>query len=154
MRRSRQQITDQSEIERIIKNAATARIGINRDGAPYIVPMNFGYSDGYFFLHSAKEGLKIDLIKADPRICIEIDESSSLIKKDPKKPCSWGVKYRSVIATGTAEILTSFEQKKSGLQVILAQVAGGVVPPMDDKSVEATEVIRVAVENLTAKQSS
>ncbi len=153
MRRSKQEITDKTEIEEIIRNAVTARLGLNRDGAPYIVPMNFGYEDGTFFFHCAAEGLKLELLKKDPRVCVEIDEASGLIKNSADKPCDWGISYRSVIATGTAKVLDEADAKKHGLQIILRQFEKGAIPEMSESSIAATVVFAVRAETLTAKKS-
>lgn len=154
MRRSKQEITTTAGIEEIITAAERLRLGINRDGAPYIVPMNFGYSNGIFYMHCAGEGLKTDLLKNDPRVCIEIDESSSLIKKDESAPCSWGVEYRSVIAVGTAEFIEDPEEKRGALEIILSQFGADAPPDMPEASIKATTVFRVPVETITAKTSS
>lgn len=153
MRRDKQEITDKYEITDIINSAETARLGINRDGAPYVVPMNFGYADNIFYFHCAGDGLKVELLKADPRVCIEIDESSNLQKYGNENPCNWGVKYRSVIADGTAEFLTAIEEKKSALKIILGQFEYGELPPMSDKNIDSVTVFRVDSVNLTAKRS-
>ena len=124
MRRNRQQITSQNEIEEIIAGAAVARLGINRDGAPYIVPMNFGYHKGTFYFHCAGEGLKLDLLEKDPSVCIEIDIPGSLISDDAEKPCSWGFGYRSVIATGRAVFLSGLSEKLPALEHIVRHYGG------------------------------
>ncbi len=153
MRRSRQEIRDKNKIIEIIDGAQTARLGINREGSPYIVPMNFGYKDDVFYFHCAGEGLKLNLLKNDPRVCIEIDTSSELQKHGEDNPCNWGVDYYSVIATGTAEILTGFDEKKAALNIILSKFAGNTAPPMNDSNIKATTVFAVPVSSLTAKQS-
>ncbi|MDC7225591.1 MAG: pyridoxamine 5'-phosphate oxidase family protein [Spirochaetales bacterium] len=154
MRRSKQEITDSTEIQNIISRARTARLGINREGAPYVLPMNFGFADNTFYFHCADSGLKLDLLQADPRVCIEIDESSELQTGEVSNPCKWGVNYRSVIAIGTAEILTDIDLKRTALKIIISQFAGNNAPEMPEASIKATTVFRVKSENLTAKHSS
>lgn len=153
MRRDKQEITDKNKITDIIGRAGTARLGINRDGAPYVVPMNFGYADDVFYFHCAGAGLKLQLLKADPRVCIEIDESSKLKKDENENPCNWGVEYHSVIADGTAEFLNSIEEKKAALNIIIGQFEDGALPPMTEASIKAVTVFKVRPANLTAKQS-
>lgn len=153
MRREKQEITDKKELSEFIGSAGTARLGINRKEAPYIVPMNFGYKDDIFYFHCAGAGLKLELLKADPRVCIEIDESSELKKKGNDNPCDWGVEYRSVIADGKAEFLLDPEEKMAALNIIIGQLEHGELPPMSEKSVAAVTVFRVKPVNITAKRS-
>ena len=43
---------------------------------PYIVPLHYGYeyTEGIliFYMHCAKEGHKLDLIRSNPNVCIEV----------------------------------------------------------------------------------
>ena len=63
MRREDKEITDRMEIESVLSQARICRIGFSQNNKPYIVPMNFGYKDGYLFFHCTQEGMKIDIIK-------------------------------------------------------------------------------------------
>ena len=80
------------EIERFIATEVVARLGCHADGRTYVVPVAYARSGDaiYSFSH---DGLKIAMIRANPRVCIEIDRVEHL--------GSW----RSVIAQGRAEIL-------------------------------------------------
>jgi len=64
MRRTDKEILDQELLEKILKEELVCRIALNDQGNPYLVPMIFGYQDHYLFLHSAKEGRKIDILKS------------------------------------------------------------------------------------------
>ena len=66
MRRFKQQITDEQCIE-VLKNAKRGVLSlIGEDGYPYGLPINQWYceEDGKLYFHGAKEGHKIDAIKA------------------------------------------------------------------------------------------
>ena len=154
MRRSEKEITDKELISDIINCAKTARLGINREGCPYIVPMNFGYSDGVFYFHCASEGLKLDLLKADPRVCIEIDEERGLQISEPENPCSWGFSYRSVIAEGTAEFVIDTEEKRDALNQIISRFADQKLPAAAAERINAVTVFKVKAEKITAKASN
>ena len=56
MRRKEKEITITKEIEKILKESKVCRLAMVDEDKPYIVPMNFGYSNGYLFFHSAKQG--------------------------------------------------------------------------------------------------
>ena len=153
MRRSRQEITDKKEIDDIIMSSQTARIAVNREGCPYIVPMNFAYSDSVFYFHCASEGLKLDLLKSDPRICIEIDIEKGLKADNPENPCSWGFIYRSVIAEGKAEFIEDIEQKRIALNLIVNRFSERELPPDAENAIRSVTVFRVRAESMTAKRS-
>ncbi|MFO7911688.1 MAG: pyridoxamine 5'-phosphate oxidase family protein, partial [Desulfotignum sp.] len=103
MRRKEKQIIKTADIEQILKQAQVCRLGFVDNNVPYIVPMNYGYQDQALYFHSAPEGRKIDLIRANPLVCFEVDELVKMNKA--ARACDWGVSFKSVIGTGTARIL-------------------------------------------------
>lgn len=80
------------EIDRFLAAEVVARIGCHSDGRTYVVPVAYARSGRslYSFSH---DGLKIAMIRANPRVCVEIDRVEHL--------GSW----RSVIAEGRADVL-------------------------------------------------
>lgn len=79
MRRSEKEVNDIHEIESILKQTSICRIGLCVDNIPYVVPMNYGYRDNCLYLHSAKEGRKIDIIRENPNVCFEVDTDIELV---------------------------------------------------------------------------
>ena len=53
---------DGAAIEEVIARAPVCRLALSDNGEPYVVPMNFGYSDGVLYFHGAPNGRKIDII--------------------------------------------------------------------------------------------
>ena len=71
MRRKDREVTDFSEIIKIMKNCDVCRLALNDDGFPYILPLNFGMAVNEdkitLYFHSALEGYKVGLIQKDNR---------------------------------------------------------------------------------------
>lgn len=59
MRRADKEITDYGLIETILKEERICRIALCDWEKPYLIPMIFGYHDGYLYLHSAPEGKRL-----------------------------------------------------------------------------------------------
>lgn len=151
MHRKEQEITDLKEIEKIIGRALVCRVAINDKKYPYIVPMNFGYEENTLYLHSGQEGKKIDLLKQNPYICFEIDESSGLVKDDIA--CKWGIKYKSVIGYGKAEFVERFDEKEKALSIIMSQYSDENEFDFHPNAVFKTVIIRVDIDEITGKES-
>jgi len=149
MRRREREITDRAEIEAILAEATVCRIGLSDGHEPYVVPLSFGYEGGTVYLHAAHEGKKIDLIRKNPRCCFETDICDRLVKGD--NPCSWGMRYRSVIGSGNAEILADPEEKRHGLTCIM-QHYGGAPHDFSEKDLDAVTVIRIRLDSVTGKK--
>lgn len=149
MRRREKQITETKLMEQILAQAQVCRLAMVDNGHPYVVPLNFGYRDGSLYFHSALEGRKMDVLKAAPRVCFEVDETLKMNKA--AAACDWGVSFKSVIGTGTARILDTPAEKKAGLDIIMAHYSGRSFDYPEDKLAK-TAVIQVTIQEMTGKQ--
>jgi nitroimidazol reductase NimA-like FMN-containing flavoprotein (pyridoxamine 5'-phosphate oxidase superfamily) len=151
MRRKDKEVKDPKEMAEILRQASVCRLGLCCDEVPYVVPLNFGYRDGCLFLHSAKQGKKMDMIRANPRVCFEVEVDVEVIRAD--EPCDWGMKFASVIGFGTASVLEDPEEKKRGLDAIMERYASQSAPSYPDAMLKHTAVIKVQIEEMTGKRS-
>ena len=102
MRRKDREVTDLSQLEKIIQQCDCIHLGLLDGDYPYVVPMNFGYErtgDQFiFYMHAASEGKKLSLIKANPNASFCMDTGHGLVKGEV--PCSWSFLYESVMGRG------------------------------------------------------
>lgn len=69
------EMTDE-ECRRTLTEAHYGRLGCARDNQPYIVPIAFAY-DGRHLYGFSTPGQKIDWMRSNPLVCVEIDERTS-----------------------------------------------------------------------------
>jgi len=81
------------EVDQFLCQQFVGRIGCHAENRTYVVPIAYVYRDGAIWGFS-HEGMKIEMMRSNPRVCIEIDRVEHL--------GSWA----SVIAWGTFEELT------------------------------------------------
>jgi len=93
-------------------------------GKPYIVPMNFGLYEGNIYLHSSQNGKKINALRKNPDVCVSFSTDHALRWQNENVACSWGMRYRSVLAHGKVEFIEDFDQKQVALNVIMRKYAG------------------------------
>jgi len=99
MRRSEKAITDKGEIERILKKALIGYMGLSKDDLPYVIPVNFLYSNERIYVHCALEGKKLQYIEENPNVCFVVNERV----KRRGTSCGAAVNYHSVMAFGKAK---------------------------------------------------
>jgi len=102
MRQKRREITDPAIICAMLDRMEILYLGMNDGPAPYVVPLNFGYSfddDLVFYFHCAKEGHKLDCLARDPHVCAT---AASFISYAHASVRGHLHDYRSVIARGVA----------------------------------------------------
>ena len=153
MRRKDREVTDQEEIRGILERAKILHMGLFDEEYPYVVPLHYGYEfeEGRLtlYMHSAKEGHKLDLIRMDPRVCVEIDCDEELVFGGDLA-CKYGSVFASVIGRGTAEIVENEEEKIKGLKLLMKHQTGRDFA-FDGAMTAGVEVLRVSISEYSAK---
>jgi len=150
MRRSDKQITDPAELESLLRSSELCHLSMVDDGKPYVVPMNFGYTDGALYFHSAPEGRKIDILGKNPDVCFSIISRNILVKGE--KACTWTAKFSSVIGTGRASIVDDRAGKEEGLSILMKQYSDEEYD-FSGENLDGVVIIRVEVLEMTGKSS-
>jgi nitroimidazol reductase NimA-like FMN-containing flavoprotein (pyridoxamine 5'-phosphate oxidase superfamily) len=150
MRRKDKEITDTEVIDDIISRSTVCRLALSETNRPYIVPVCFGYRNRTLYVHSAREGKKVDILRKNNTVCVEFDVDHELVKAD--RACTWGMKYRSVICYGTASFVDDDRKKREALDVIMDHYATGPFE-YNDKNLANSIVIKIEIESMTGKQS-
>ena len=151
MRRSEKEIREKDELEDVLKHGIICRLGLCDNNVPYIVPMNYGYSDGSIYFHSAHSGKKIDLMRKNPNACFEIEVGTELMKSD--EACSWGMKYRSIIGHGTIEEIKDLDEKVKGLSLLMKHYSGKAHWNFSEKQIEKVLVLKLTISTMSGKRS-
>lgn len=151
MRRTDKEIKESGSIDRIIAQAQVCRLGLARENTPYIVPVSFGYDGKYIYFHSALEGMKIDFLLANPKVCFELEHEVNVVPNDTS-PCNWTFSFYSIIGFGTVEEISDIETKTDGLNQIMKHYSGREWD-FNEQQLKKIRVWRIAVEQITGKQS-
>ncbi|MDD3429487.1 MAG: pyridoxamine 5'-phosphate oxidase family protein [Oscillospiraceae bacterium] len=153
MRRKDREITDTKQIEEIVKACDVCRLAFADEKAPYIVPMNFGYTcnnqEWTLFFHCAGTGKKLDLMKNNPYVAFEMDCNHELLQGQ-RWACQCGMAYASVMGLGTAQLILEPQKKREALGYLMAHYTTNLLP-FEEDVLCATTVFKVKVESITAK---
>ncbi|MDA3892802.1 MAG: GNAT family N-acetyltransferase [Salinivirgaceae bacterium] len=152
MRKANQEINDKAQIEEILKQSTVCRIAMMDSDVPYIVPFNYGFIDGVMYMHSAKEGKKIELLEKNNKVCFEIEQKADVVTNDIA--CKWATAYRSVIGYGTIDFLMQIPDKKKALDIIMRHNGAKANLGFEEKQIEAVAILKLTIDSISAKQSS
>jgi len=146
------QVTDPQQIRHILDTGKVLHLGLAVDNEPYVVPMNYGYAledeKLTVYLHSAVQGKKLDMIRANPNVFFEID--CDLMPFEGRVPCQYGLVYSSVMGRGKATIVEDVEEKKRAMSILMKTQTGKDFT-FEDRLVTIVTVIRIDVSEYTAK---
>jgi nitroimidazol reductase NimA-like FMN-containing flavoprotein (pyridoxamine 5'-phosphate oxidase superfamily) len=122
----------------------------NADGFPYVVPVHFVFAGKIIYIHGLNRGQKLANIRANDKVCFEVEEMDSLILDE--KACDVNTKYQSVIAFGKAMMVEDPAEKADALDKIVGkytpQLFGQEYP---ENMLKATGIIKIFVEHITGK---
>ena len=150
MRRTDREITDAAAISAIMARCQVVRLAMNTEGAPYILPLNFGMEpDGMtIYVHGAAEGEKYRWMERDNRVAFEMDCMLGMNIDEVHQECS--TRYESVIGWGEAVEITDAEEKRHALRRIMAQYHREDFP-FSEGPLPRTRIFKICVKERTAK---
>jgi nitroimidazol reductase NimA-like FMN-containing flavoprotein (pyridoxamine 5'-phosphate oxidase superfamily) len=129
----------EDEAKALLSTAKIGRLGCIDNGEPYVVPINYVFTDGTIYSHSLP-GRKLEALRANPRTCLQVDD----IQDD--------FNWRSVIAYGHFEELRVPAERKSVLAKLLSRFPS--LTPVEsaivaDSSAPNSVVFRIRVDRIT-----
>lgn len=142
---------DLESITELLNRAQVGRVAtVSTDGTPYVVPVNFAFEGDRIYFHCALEGMKLDYIKANPKVGFEADELIELYSS-PERPCFCGSYYQGVIARGKAAIVNDREKKMHALWLLVDKYVGTRYGEMPADIVDRTCVVEIIVDEISGK---
>ena len=156
MRRREREITDPAEIDKILNTSQYLHLGLVDDGMPYVVPLNYGVvkdsADGHYiiYLHGAHEGRKLDIIRKNPNCCFTME--CNVAPFEGRMACQYGTVYECAMGFGKVKIVEDPQEKMDALVALMKTQTGKDDFQFDERMVSIVTVMRIDVEELTAKR--
>jgi len=156
MRRRTRELKKISEIEHILEIEKICHLGMSVDDQPYVIPMIYVYNENAFYFHCAEVGTKLDMIKDNDKVCIEVESNGvDDLVENQGSPCMWGLPYKSVIAFGRAEISDDEKEKIKMFDLLIKKLKPkGYNQEKNiymEKRLKGARLIKVTVDSMTGK---
>ena len=136
------------QIDEVIKSNLVGHLGCHSEDKTYVVPISYAYDGKYLYARSL-EGMKLDMMRKNPKICFQIDQMDSMAD------------WKSVIIWGTFEELEG-ELRNKALKKLIARKLPGIAsntvkfsadwpfPATDLKGIDGI-VYRIFIEEKTGR---
>lgn len=151
MRRTDKEMSSREEMDRVIRGSLVCRVALAISGMPYIVPVSFGYDGEAIYLHTAREGKKIDGFRSGGIVCFEFERGVELLRKS-EDPCGWTFSYESVIGYGKIRELESPGEREEGMKRIVAQY-GVKECAFGEERLKKVRIWKIEIDSMTGKRS-
>jgi nitroimidazol reductase NimA-like FMN-containing flavoprotein (pyridoxamine 5'-phosphate oxidase superfamily) len=155
VRRKDREITAVEDKLAILRQCTVLRLALAHNNTPYVVPLHYGYryenEKLTLFFHGAREGKKVDMIKANNVACFELDCDTALIEGD--KACQYSSAYKSIIGFGNVIILEAPSEKRMALNELMKHQTGQDRDyQFSDDALDRVLVFKLEAASFTGKQ--
>ena len=152
MRRKDKEISEKHSIEKVIKESLVCRLALAKENIPYLIPVSFGYDGKSLYVHTAKEGKKVDYLQSNSQVCFEFDINVKTIEHE-SVACKWTTSYQSVVGFGKMIEITDFEEASYALNQIMLHYSGKEWK-MTEKMLATVKMWKIEINEMTGKESA
>ena len=154
MRRHDREVTDPAKIDEILSACDCCRVAFSTEGAPYIVPLNFGFTRTagrrILYFHGAKAGQKLELARRGGAVGFELDRAHQVLPTHGDA-CAHTFGFQSIIGTGRIQLVEDDGEKARALRLIRNHYSPEDTAPITPAMTAMIAVFRIDVEVLTCK---
>ena len=118
MRRKDREVQDKDEIYDILTRCSTVKIAMHGETYPYVIPVSFGCElvgeKVILYFHCARQGRKLELLKADPHVCVE----GEIFLNIEKTAHGITARYESIIGFGECTFVSDHDEIIHGMKLL------------------------------------
>ena len=152
MRRKDKEITSRTEINSILDEAVILHIALLDGDRPYIIPVNFGYRDNAIYIHCAREGRKLDLIRRNNQVGFQAETGVEIVHKSIPDKC--GTNFKSVVGNGRISIVKSMDEKRLGLTLLMRHYDPDAGDDIEFREcLDEVCLLKIEIDSISGKQS-
>ena len=147
MRRFKQQQSEEVCID-ILSSQPRGVLAVHgEDGYPYAFPMDYVYRNGKIYFHCAREGHKIDALKADERVCF------CVYNEGFRREGEWALNITSVVIFGRIRFITDRDEAYAACR----QLGAKYYPNEEDLQRELdgafdrVQMLELSIDHMTGK---
>ncbi|MCX7862512.1 MAG: pyridoxamine 5'-phosphate oxidase family protein [Bacteroidales bacterium] len=144
-------IVRKEEMLEIIQQCKICHIGFVDGEYPYVLGFNFGFADNKIYLHCAKEGRKLEILKKNNNVCVMFDTGHEFFHRHETVACSYRMRYKSVMVMGKAHFIDDYNEKINALNIIMKQYSDKEFE-YSKPSVDNVRIICIEVEKMTGRK--
>lgn len=143
---------DRETIAAILDEGLIGHVAFVADGQPYAIPMLYAPAGDRLYLHGSPLSRILGSMVSGVPICFTVTLLDGLVLA--RSAFHHSINYRSVVVLGQARVLRAQTEKLEALRAIVEHVAPGrfgEARSPSEQELEATEVVALAIEEVSAK---
>jgi nitroimidazol reductase NimA-like FMN-containing flavoprotein (pyridoxamine 5'-phosphate oxidase superfamily) len=142
-------LESRDEMERLLQEEKVGYLGLSLDEKPYVVPLNYHYSEGRIWFHCGFRGKKLDFLKRNPQVCFTVARQTGQVREHAGDPCH--VDSDSVICYGRAKVVEDMGEREIALNFFNRSFRPGAVDVPFER-VKNCCVVEITISEMTGRQ--
>jgi uncharacterized protein len=144
---------DRDTVYRILDEGFLCHVGFVVDGQPFVIPTSYGRKDASLYIHgSAASRMLRQMQNNGAPVCVTITLLDGLVLA--RSVFNHSMNFRSVVILGNATLVDDPEEKLAALRILAEHILPGRwgdARQPNDRELKATSVLRVPIEEFSAK---
>jgi uncharacterized protein len=143
---------DRATVYAILDAGLICHVGYTIDDHPFVTPTAYWREDNTLYWHGSSASRMLRRLSGGVPVCLTVTLLDGLVLA--RSGFNHSMNYRSVMALGVAELVTSTEEKAASLRAFTERVVAGRWPdlrPLTDQELKATSLLRMDLDEVSAK---
>lgn len=143
---------DRETIYKILDEGFVCHVGFTMDGQPYVIPTMFARVGEAIYFHGSAASRMLRGLSGGLAVCVTVTLIDGLVLA--RSVFNHSMNYRSVVALGTATLVSEAEEKIVALRAFTEKILPGRwddARQPNEKELKATSILRLALSEVSAK---
>lgn len=145
-------VYDRQTVYQILDAGFLCHVGFIVDGQPFVIPTSYGRKDANLYIHGSAASRMLRQMKDGVAVCVTVTLLDGLVLA--RSVFNHSMNYRSVVILGKATLVDDPQEKLAALRALSEHIVPGRwddVRQPNDRELKATSVLRVPIEEFSAK---
>ena len=143
-------IESRDEMEKLLREEEIGYLGLSLDGKPYVVPLNYSYSEGKIYFHCGQKGNKLVCLRANPQVCFTVARQLAEVREHAGgNPCH--VDSDSVICYGKARMIENLDERSQALNAFNRRYRPNATDVPEER-VRNCGVVEIRISEMTGRR--
>ena len=143
---------DRAVIDAILDEGLVAHVGIIAERQPYVIPVLYAREGESIYIHGSPLSRLLGRLAEAVPMCLTVTLLDGVVFA--RSAFHHSLNYRSVVVLGEGQVIADPAAKAAALRTVVEHVARGRADDVrgpDDKELDATEVVAIAIREASAK---
>jgi uncharacterized protein len=143
-------VESRDEMEAILREISFGFLGMAMGDEPYVIPINYAYTNGKILFHCAFEGKKLGYLASNPMVCFTAAKQVGAVQRHNEGD-SCHMDSESVVCYGTARVIDDVEERTTALNTFNHYFRPDA-KELSAKIVAGCAVVEIAVTQMTGRR--